>query len=174
MVPHMVYLSDLAARGLSLGLLAGSLTWLLFGAGALLGTLSGGRVADRLGGARAARIWLGAQVAAVLAVLTGAPALLWAGAVLGGFAGVGVSAVTLAWAREAAGEAVGAVWVRCTIGYAIGQAGAAFALAPIFGATGENHAVVFAVGLVLSVGALFAASAASDRNEPQSGSADRT
>lgn len=157
MVPHMVYLSDLAARGLGLGLLAGSLIWLLFGAGALLGTLTGGRVADRLGGARATRIWLGAQMLAVAAVLTGEAALLLPGAALGGFAGVGVTAVTLAWAREAAGEAAGALWVRCTIGYSIGQAGAAFALAPLFGATGESHAAVFAVGLVLSLGALLAA-----------------
>lgn len=157
MVPHMVYLSDLAARGLGLGLLAGSLTWLLFGAGALMGTLSGGRVADRIGGARATLIWLGVQVAALAAVTTGAVPLLLLGAVLGGFAGVGVTAVTLAWVREAAGEAAGALWVRCTIGYSIGQAGAAFALAPLFGATGESHAVVFAVGLVLSVGAVAAA-----------------
>jgi predicted MFS family arabinose efflux permease len=157
MVPHMVYLSDLAARGLGLGLLAGSLVWLLFGAGALLGTLSGGGVADRLGGARATRLWLGAQALAVAAVLTGEAALLLPGAVLGGFAGVGLTAVTLAWAREAAGEAAGALWVRCTIGYSIGQAAAGFALAPLFGATGESHAAVFAAGLLLSLGALAAA-----------------
>jgi predicted MFS family arabinose efflux permease len=163
MVPHMVYLSDLAARGLGLGLLAGSLTWLLFGAGALMGTLSGGVVADRIGGARATLIWLGVQVAALLAVVTGALPLLLLGAVLGGFAGVGVTAVTLAWAREAAGETAGALWVRCTIGYSIGQAGAAFALAPIFGATGESHAVVFALGLVFSVGAVLAAMPGSSR-----------
>jgi predicted MFS family arabinose efflux permease len=154
MVPHMVYLSDLAARGLDLGLLAGSLTWLCFGGGALMGTLLGGRVADRIGGARATRIWLVVQVAALLAAWWGTGASLLPAAVLGGFAGVGVSAVTLAWAREVAGEAAGALWVRCTIVYSIGQAGAAFALAWLFGATGESHAAVFAVGLVLSAGAL--------------------
>ena len=73
---------------------------------------------------------------------------------LGGFAGVGVSAVTLAWAREAAGEAAGALWVRCTIVYAIAQAAAAFALAALFGATGESHRAVFAAGLLLSAAAL--------------------
>ncbi|MCU0888308.1 MAG: MFS transporter [Rubritepida sp.] len=154
MVPHMIYLSDLAARGLGLGLLAGSLAWLAFGTGALAGTLLGGRVADRLGGARATRIWLGVQVAALLVALLAEGVWVGLAAVLGGFAGVGVSAVTLAWAREVAGEAAGALWVRCTIVYSIGQAAAAFAMAAIFGATGESHAAVFALGLALSAGAL--------------------
>jgi predicted MFS family arabinose efflux permease len=154
MVPHMVYLSDLAARGLGLGLMAGTLTWLLFGMGALSGTLLGGRVADRIGGAVATRIWLGVQVAALAAALFGGFPALALAAVLGGFAGVGVTAVTLAWAREAAGEAAGGLWVRCTIVYSIAQAGVAVALAAIFGATGESHAVVFALGLLMSLAAL--------------------
>jgi hypothetical protein len=81
------------------------------------------------------------------------PALIMAG-FTGGFAAVGFSAVTLAWARELAGEAAGALWVRATIFYAIAQAGTAFALAALFGATGESHAAVFGVGLALSAGAL--------------------
>lgn len=154
MVPHMVYLADLAARGFGLGIFAGSGLWLIFGLGGLLGTLSGGRLADRLGGARAGRLWIGVQVAALaLALIPWWPALILAG-FAGGFAGVGVSAVTLAWVRELAGQAAGALWVRATIFYAVAQAGAAFALAAIFGATGESHAVVFGLGLALSLGAL--------------------
>lgn len=154
MVPHMVYLADLAARGFGLGVFAGSGMWLVFGLGALAGTLLGGRMADRLGGARAARLWLWVQAAALaLALLPWWPALVLAAA-LGGFAGIGISAVTLAWAREAAGAAAGGLWVRVTIAYALAQAGAAFALAAVFGATGESHAVVFALGLMLSFGAL--------------------
>lgn len=166
MVPHMVYLADLAARGLGLGLLAGSLTWLLFGAGALAGTLLGGRVAERIGGARATRIWLGVQALALTAALLGVAWSLLPAALLGGFAGIGVSAVTLAWAREAAGEAAGALWVRCTIVYAVGQAGAAFALAWLFGATGEWHAAVFAAGLALSLGGLGCAFLSPARTRP--------
>jgi predicted MFS family arabinose efflux permease len=157
MVPHMVYLADLAARGFGLGVFAGSGMWLVFGLGGLCGTLLGGRFADRLGGGRAARLWLWVQVAAlVLALVPWWPALVLAAA-LGGFAGVGISAVTLAWAREAAGAAAGGLWVKVTIAYALAQAGAAFALAAVFGATGENHAVVFALGLLLSGLAILAA-----------------
>ncbi len=47
--PHMVFLVDYVARGLHWGLDAGSLTWVLFGAGALCGPLALGRLADRIG-----------------------------------------------------------------------------------------------------------------------------
>lgn len=156
MVAPMVYLSDLAARGLGLGVTAGSLVWLVFGAGAVAGTLLGGRAADRLGGARAVRVWLLVQCGALALCLAGfAPALVLAAA-MGGFAGVGVSAVTLAWARETGGGG-GALWARATAAYALAQALAAFALAGLFGLTGESHAAVFAAGLALSAAALFAA-----------------
>ena len=159
MVPHMVYLADLAARGFGMGVSAGAGLWLVFGLGALVGTLSGGRIADRVGGARAVRLWLGVQIMAVmLALVPWWPALALAAA-LGGFSGVGVSAVTLAWTRESAGLAAGALWVRVTIAYAMAQALGALALAALFGATGESHAAVFSVGLALSVGALLAATA---------------
>jgi len=162
MVPHMIYLADLTARGFGLGIVAGSGTWLLFGLGGLLGTLTGGRLADRLTGAIAARLWLGAQVLALALVLVPWWPALLAAALLGGFAGVGLSAVTLAWAREAAGAAAGALWVRATIAYALAQAGAAFALAALFGLTGESHAAVFLAGLLLSIGGLLAALAPKD------------
>lgn len=162
MVPHMIYLADLAARGFGLGIAAGSGVWLLFGLGGLLGTLTGGRMADRLSGAVAARLWLGAQVVALgLVLVPWWPAVVLA-AMLGGFAGVGFSAVTLAWAREAAGAAAGALWVRATIAYALAQAGAAFALAALFGLTGDSHAAVFIAGLLLSIGGLAAALAPKD------------
>jgi len=155
MVAPMVYLSDLVARGLGLGVTAGSLVWLVFGVGAVAGTLLGGRAADRFGAARAFRWWLVAQCTALaLCVVGWAPALV-AAAALGGFAGVGASAVTLAWARAAGGGA--ALWARATAAYAAAQAAVAFALAALFGATGESHAPVFAAGLVLSAAALLVA-----------------
>lgn len=157
MVAPMVYLSDLAARGLAGGVGLGGLTWAIFGMGALAGTLLGGRAADRLGGARAVALWLVAQAAAMaLALLPAWPALL-AAAALAGFAGVGVTAVTLAWAREVAGPAAGALWVRATLGYAVAQAAVGVALAALFAATGERHGAVFAAGLALSLLALIPA-----------------
>jgi predicted MFS family arabinose efflux permease len=154
MVAPMVYLADLAVRGHGLGIGAASAVWMGFGAGAVAGTLLGGRVAGRIGGRRALPVWMAVQVAALaLALLPWWPALALAG-LLGGFAGVGATAVTLVAAREVAGLQAGLVWVRATAGYALAQAGVAFALAGLFAATGDSHLAVFGAGLAFSVAAL--------------------
>src|SRR3954463_5239081 len=118
MVPHMVYFVDLAVRGRGLDPRLGALTWLLFGVGAMSGTLIGGRAADRWGGAHALKLWLVFQAAALALALPPSAGCLFASALLGGFAGLGVSAVALARAREVAGSAAGVVWVRATALYA--------------------------------------------------------
>jgi predicted MFS family arabinose efflux permease len=154
MVAPMVYLADLAVRGRGLPVEGGALVWTLFGVGAGLGTILGGRVAGRIGGLRALPIWMGVQVGALgLALVPWWPALMLSG-LANGFAGVGATAVALAAARNLAGPRAGVIWVRATAGYAVAQAGTAFALAALFAATGERHAVVFGAGLVLSILAL--------------------
>ena len=50
-----------------------------------------------------------------------------------------------------------ALWVRATAVFGVVQTAVAFALAPIFAATGESYAVVFASGLGSSLAALAAA-----------------
>jgi len=156
MVPHMVYFVDLAVRGRGLDPRLGALTWLLFGIGALAGTLTGGRAADRWGGAAALKVWLGLQAAAIALALPSPTAGLFASALLGGFGGIGVTAVALARARELAGPAAGVVWVRATALFALAQAGTGFLLVPLFARTG-SYAVLFAAGLALSVAALLVA-----------------
>jgi len=142
MVPHMVYFVDLAVRGRGLDPRLGALTWLLFGVGAMAGTLIGGRAADHWGGAHALKLWLVFQVVALALALPPSTASLFASALLGGFAGLGVSAVALARTRELAGSAAGVVWVRATALYALAQAAAGFVLTPLFAHTG-SHASVF-------------------------------
>ncbi|CAH0225934.1 YbfB/YjiJ family MFS transporter [Roseomonas sp. CECT 9278] len=154
LVPPMVYLADLAARGHGLGVAAGGWMWVLFGAGGLAGGLGGGALADRLGGRRAMVVALAAQVAALGGALVPGVAGLVASAVLSGAAAVGVTSVALAAARERAGAEAGVLWVRVTAGFAVAQAATGFAMAALFGATGESHAAVFAAGLALSVAAL--------------------
>ena len=151
LVPPMVYLADLAARGHGLGVRAGGLMWVVFGIGAVSGSLAGGALADRLGGRRAMVLALSVQVAALgCALLPGVGWLVVSG-LLSGVAAVSVTAVALAAARERAGTEAGVVWVRTTAAFAVAQAATGFAMAAIFGATGESHAAIFAVGLALSV-----------------------
>jgi MFS family permease len=154
LVPPMVYLADLAARGHGLGVASGGVTWVLFGAGAVSGSLAGGALADRLGGRRAMVAALALQVVALGCALLPGLGGLAATAVLSGIAAVAVTSVALAAARERAGAEAGVLWVRVTVGFAVAQAITGFAMAALFGATGESHAAIFGAGLALSVVAL--------------------
>ncbi|WP_431283234.1 YbfB/YjiJ family MFS transporter [Humitalea sp. 24SJ18S-53] len=156
MVAPMIYMSDLAVRGRGFGIGMGSGVWLLFGLGAMAGTVLGGRAVDWLGAAVAVRLWLMVQVAALaLALLpVGGVLALGGAAALSGFAGVGVSAVALAALRHQAGAGAAALWPRATAAYAVAQAIVAFALAALFAAVAEAHAPVFLAGLAFSCAAL--------------------
>lgn len=153
MVAHMVYLADFAVRGRGLGAQTGSLVWLLFGLGAIVGTLAGGRMADRWGARRAFVAWFCIQIAAVTAALVPSGVALGLAGFAGGFAGVGISAVGLARAREIGGPNASAVWAAATAAYAAAQAVTAFGLAALFARTG-SHASLFYTCLGLSVAGL--------------------
>jgi predicted MFS family arabinose efflux permease len=157
MVPPMVYLADLAARGRGLGVGLGAMTWLVFGAGGLLGGLSGGWFADRVGARRALLAALAVQALALGLSLASAPWLMAPVAFIAGIAAVGVTTVGLAVTREIAPDQAGLLWVRITAAFAVAQTVAGFAMAWLFAATGESHAAVFGTGLVLSALALGAA-----------------
>jgi predicted MFS family arabinose efflux permease len=154
MVPPMVYLADLAARGRGLGVEWGALAWLFFGLGGAAGGVLSGRVVDRFGGVGTLRLWLGVQAAALALSLPPSAALVLPAALLAGFAAIGVTAVTLTVTREMAPARPAALWVRCTAGFALAQAAVGFALAALFAATGESHAAVFGAGLAFSAAAL--------------------
>ena len=55
------------------------------------------------------------------------------------------------------------------MGFAVAQAVNGFAMAALFGATGESHAAIFAAGLGFSAAALLVAGA--DRRRPDAGRA---
>jgi predicted MFS family arabinose efflux permease len=151
LVPPMLYLSDLAARGRGLGVELGAGMWVLFGLGCISGALLGGRAVDRWGGRFAIFLWMIIQSVALALAL---PQALWVLVPLGlvsGLAALGITTVALAAARERAGTLAGVIWVRVTAGFAVAQAISGFALAALFRVTDESHAAVFAAGLVLTL-----------------------
>ena len=157
LVPPMLYLSDLAARGRGLGVELGAGMWVLFGLGCVSGALLGGRAVELWGGRFAIFLWMLIQSTALALAL---PLALWVLVPLGlvsGLAALGITTVALAAARERAGALAGVIWVRVTAGFAIAQAVAGFALAALFRATDESHAAVFAAGLMLSLAGLVVA-----------------
>jgi predicted MFS family arabinose efflux permease len=157
MVPPMVYLADLAARGRGMGIAAGALVWLLFGAGGIVGGIMSGRLVDRIGSRPALLLWLAVQGLALGLALLPTQAAVIAAAIAAGFAAMGVTTVTLSVCRELAPAQSAALWVRATAVFGVVQTAVAFALAPLFAATGESHEVVFATGLASSLAALAAA-----------------
>jgi MFS family permease len=157
MLPPMVYLGDLAARGRGLGVSIGAALWLVFGLAGFAGGILSGRFTDRFGGRPTLVVWLFVQnIALGLALLPYAWAVLPAAAGAG-FAAVGVTTVTLSVAREWAGPTAGALWVRATAVFALVQTILGFVLAAVFAATGESHAAVFGCGFLASCAALAAA-----------------
>ncbi len=166
MVPPMVYLADLAARGRGLGIETGAALWLVFGAVGVAGSVLAGRVADRIGGAPTLRLWLLAQAVALGLALPPWPWMVLPMAALAGFAAVGTAGVTLSVTRQIAPDSAAqaaALWVHSTAAFAVAQTVTGFALAALFAATGESHAAVFGAGLLLSLGAVGTAQALARR-----------
>lgn len=140
LVPHMVFLVDFIARGLGRGIGGGTRNWIVFGAGALVGPMLAGAMADRIGFGPALRIALVLQAAAVLApIVSPASLTLGASSLIVGASVPGVVPLVLGRVHELIpGDAAGqqAAWSRATIAFALGQAVGAYGLSYLFARTG--------------------------------------
>lgn len=157
LVPHMVFLVDFVARGLERGIAAGSLCWIAFGIGAVLGPTTAGAVADRIGFPRALRLALVLQAAGTGLILLdqGWAALLLSSVVVGAFV-PGVVPLVLGRVRALSPpepERQRAAWGIGTAAFALGQAGAAYALSWVYDQTG-NYTLLFAAGVAAFLVAL--------------------
>ncbi|PWT91041.1 MAG: MFS transporter [Proteobacteria bacterium] len=150
MVPHMVYLGDFAMRALGFGSSIASLVVLLFGLGAISGTLVGGHSVDRLGADAALRLWLALQVVALAFAVFPHIVSLSISSFLGGFFGIGITGVVIGWTRELTGANAGLVWSQATAAFALAQATMGLVFAFVF-ARSHSHVALFALGLSFSV-----------------------
>jgi predicted MFS family arabinose efflux permease len=158
LVPHMIFLVDFIARGLGRGLAAGARYWVLFGIGAMLGPLIGGRLADRIGFASALRLALALQAGfvGVLVFSTTATALSVSSIVIGAMV-PGVVALVLGRVHELIpqdSDRQQKVWAWCTTAFALGQAAAAYGFSYIFAQTGGAYQSLFALGAAALAAAL--------------------
>lgn len=153
LVPHMVFLVDFIARGLGRGLAVGAAYWVLFGAGALVGPLLAGTLADRVGFGPALRIVLGIEVIAVaLPALTAHPAWLAVSAAVAGAATPGIVPLVLGRVHDLLPGDPGAqrvLWSWTTTVFALFLAGGANADAFLFA-----HDVPYRTLFALGAGAL--------------------
>ncbi|CUW40148.1 Major facilitator superfamily permease [Magnetospirillum sp. XM-1] len=159
LVPHMVFLVDLVARGLGQGIERGAAIWLLFGLGASVGPVVLGRLGDRFGFGVVLRAALVTQALVVAATAT-TREIGWLGVsgfIMGGFT-PGVVPVVLGRVRELLPGDFGAqraAWSRTTAAFALGQAAGAYGLAWVFTTSGGAYGMLFALGgaaLVLALG----------------------
>ncbi len=166
MAPHMVFLVDYVARGLHWGMNAGSLTWVVFGIGALCGPIALGRLADRIGGEWAIRVVIAIAAVALLALLAPSPASLALSALFGGVVVTGITTVTLARVGARAGASTATRqrgWTQATVAWAVGQAAGTYGMAWLFGRTGGYSAMFAAALAALATAAVVEAVAALKR-----------
>ncbi|WP_083841459.1 YbfB/YjiJ family MFS transporter [Bradyrhizobium sp. STM 3843] len=158
LVPHMVFLVDLVARGLGQGISAGSDYWVLYGIGAMIGPLLTGHVADRAGfGPTLRAAFLIEAIAIALPALTVTPAALIVSSVIVGAFTPGIVPLVLGRIHEviphnAANQR--AAWGQATTSFALFQAIGAYGLSYAFARTGGNYTALFAVGAVAVTAAL--------------------
>ena len=157
LVPHMVFLVDYVARGEGRGMAAGSLTWVLFGLGAISGPALLGRLSDAVGPAATFRAGLLLEGASVLALLWLRDPVVSGLMVFGaGLLVPGITAVMLGRVQALAGNDPAARqrgWTEATVAWALGQAAAAYGLAWLYARTGNYAALLGAALLAILLAA---------------------
>lgn len=151
LVPAMVFLVDYVARGLGAGAHVGALMWVMYGLGAIIGPVSYGFLADKLGARLSIRLVLVVQAIAVgllsIASSFTALAVLAVLAVILGSFPPGIVPLALARVHELIPNhhQQQIAWSRATVSFATFQAIAGFAYSALFNASGGHHALLFVV-----------------------------
>ncbi|MGS0546505.1 YbfB/YjiJ family MFS transporter [Pseudomonas parakoreensis] len=144
----MVFLVDYVARGLGAGAQIGALVWVMYGLGAIVGPVSYGFLADRLGARMGIRLVLLVQAIALglLAVSKSFMALAVLAVIIGSFP-PGIVPLALARVHELVPDhhRQQIAWSRATVSFATFQALAGFAYSALFNATGGHHAMLFVI-----------------------------
>ncbi|MDQ0138732.1 YbfB/YjiJ family MFS transporter [Cupriavidus necator] len=163
LVPAMMLLVDLVARGLGRGSSVGASYWVLYGIGAIAGPMACGLAGDRLGfGATYRGALLLQGLATAVLALSGHPVALGVAAVVLGAFTPGIAPLGLGRIQELLPHdpaAQRAAWSHATSAFALFQALAGYGYAWMFAHSHENYALIFgcgavAVALALAVGSL--------------------
>ncbi|MFZ0266430.1 YbfB/YjiJ family MFS transporter [Caulobacter sp.] len=147
LVPHMVFLVVFVAHGLGQGVDAGAFYWVAFGLGAVLGPLLSGHLADRAGYRAALRLVLLLEaLAAFTPAITSNPGALLISSLIMGAATPGIVPLVLGRVHELAGPRINAqkvAWRLATTAFAAAQALAAYLMAYLLAASGDDYARLF-------------------------------
>ena len=148
LVPIMVFLVDYVARGLGDGAHLGSVVWVMYGVGAILGPVTYGLIADRMGARNGFLLVLAVQALALGLVtvwhtVTGLMLL----AVLFGSFPPGIVPLALARIHELIHDhhRQQVAWSRATVSFASCQAIVGFAYSALFNRSGGDYALLFGI-----------------------------
>lgn len=150
-----LYTVELAVRSRGMSATLATVSWVLFGAGAALGSYYGGKACDRFGSTTAIRTGVLIQLAGLGLILLSPPACHSTASFMLGVAGGGTVGCALACSREIAGSAAPVLWIRATAVYAVSQAATAFVLAAVYAHSGSADDV-FIVSFVPTILAVIA------------------
>jgi predicted MFS family arabinose efflux permease len=146
-VPHSIFWIDYIARGLGRGLGVGGLYWVAFGAGAAVGPLLAGFLADRIGLARSLFLALVAKALAVTlpVFLEDAVGLALSSLIVGAMTPAVPALISGRVVELMPPAEVRRAWAWLTIAFAVAQTVAAYGLSFLFARFGSYH-LLFAIG----------------------------
>ncbi|RRV10317.1 YbfB/YjiJ family MFS transporter [Pseudomonas sp. v388] len=148
LVPIMVFLVDYVARGLGDGAHLGAVVWVIYGVGAILGPVTYGLIADKLGARNGFLLVLGVQALALglVTVWHSVAGLMLLAVVFGSFP-PGIVPLALARIHELVHDhhRQQVAWSRATVSFASCQAIVGFAYSALFNASGGDYALLFGI-----------------------------
>ncbi|MGF6099128.1 YbfB/YjiJ family MFS transporter [Pseudomonas sp. 18175] len=148
LVPAMVFLVDYVARGLGDGAHVGAMIWVMYGLGSIVGPVTYGFLADKLGARMSIRVVLVVQAIAVglLPFASSFTALAILAVILGSFP-PGIVPLALARVHELLPNhhQQQVAWSRATVSFASFQALSGFAYSALFNSSGGQHGLLFMI-----------------------------
>lgn len=157
-IPHSVFWVDFVARELGLGTNIGSITWLLFGLGAVFGPSLAGALGDRIGLGRAyVAVFVVKAIAIALPWQISAAPVLALSALIVGALTPAVPAVLSARITELVpAREQSRAWGWATLCFAVAQAGGAYGLSFAYEQIGLYRPLYLVGALIEASGAVFA------------------
>jgi len=154
-VPHTIFWVDYVARALGLGPVWGSLSWLGFGIGAMVGPVAVGALADLLGlGRTVVLAFLVKTLAIGLAIVTANPLALTLSAFVVGALSPGMATLISARLHELVDRQThGRAWGMATLSFSFAQAAGGIGLSSAF-AVLQSYTPIYGAGALLEAAGL--------------------
>jgi MFS family permease len=164
-IPHSVFWVDFVARELGLGTKVGSLTWLLFGLGAVVGPALAGSLGDRIGLARAYVVVFVVKAIAVVLPwqFSAVPVLALSALVVGALTPAIPALFSARVAELVPPRDQSRIWGWATLSFAVAQAGGAYGLSFAYEQIGAYRPLYLVGALIEAAGTVCAMLALSVR-----------